>query len=844
MRTGHLLVGCICFYLFVTGSILGAVQSGPVTLVPPPKQATFGADPITFRPASAVLVVGRRASEPERYAAELFRKHVARRFGVSWPIRTEGEDLGGAEVVFLLGQRTTHDRLDRLCEAHRINLNDRSPGHDGYVIEMVEDDEASVILVGGSNPRGVIYGQDTLFQLIRRDGQRLGVVRAAVRDWPSIPWRGRPRTDYHDYLRPGELDCYMTARVNWIDLRTDTYAFDPEEELDEASIAEVIRQAHRRGLIVYATVNCGMPRSKYGAILKMFDAMVRLGADGLWMSFDDKGPGEAPEELVERVLAYGRDKGITGHLISICPPKGSYQKIDTKFNRKIMAVDGMERAMWAWTVVPSAESLAAARSIGARAKPMWWHNWIRPASGFTHISHRTLYTDGRRSYLEVPTLKPGWHAPGYDILSDAARYCDSVLPWGAMKLTQYYHIPVLTWWAWDPAAHDYAALRDRIYRIVFGAGQVADAARFDTLFVQLKSLFVYPERSSKWFPACPARLKRPADRERALELVGRLEQLVQRIEKKAAAESLLPAEEVTRDFLEPMHGELVVARAAATLPYPEYWWDGHQRKILEAVYDGDLTRADALAAEVRGRLRADVDRIERQLGYLKGVREYVAWWRKCAERRAGDWQKLVAERRAELARRLDDYAYFVVKLSTMLAGLDDPPLGWGTGRWERANRVLATVLPTAREQYWGDWIAGLYEAGGRRAAVFAAKRRDLTTPGTYAELEVRLPVSGARDRLALMFFVSNTNKDEIGLDFVRARWAGARVLRLLWGEKVLWEYDVGWSREDGQWSVVRLPTIPEDVDELVLRLRVEELKSVTGHGLVFVGPIRLIQLPD
>ena len=52
------------------------------------------------------------------------------------------------------------------------------------------------------------------------------------------------------------------------------------------------------------------------------------------------------------------------HLIAITPPKGSYQIIDVPFNREIMAVPGMERALWFWTCLPSAEAHIEARAIG------------------------------------------------------------------------------------------------------------------------------------------------------------------------------------------------------------------------------------------------------------------------------------------------------------------------------------------------------------------------------------------------------------------------------------------------------------------------------------------------
>jgi hypothetical protein len=37
----------------------------------------------------------------------------------------------------------------------------------------------------------------------------------------------------------------------------------------------------------------------------MYREFIQLGADGLWLSFDDKGPGEEPEKLVFEALELG-----------------------------------------------------------------------------------------------------------------------------------------------------------------------------------------------------------------------------------------------------------------------------------------------------------------------------------------------------------------------------------------------------------------------------------------------------------------------------------------------------------------------------------------------------------
>ena len=124
-------------------------------------------------------------------------------------------------------------------------------------------------------------------------------------------------------------------------------------------------------------MNCGVTSNQYDKVMGTFRELLDLGADGLWLSFDDKGPGDDPVALTKQVLELGRERQISGQRIAITPPKGSYQRIVTEFNRKIMAVPGMEQALWFWTGVPSTLALEDARSIGIKVRPSWWHNWPR-----------------------------------------------------------------------------------------------------------------------------------------------------------------------------------------------------------------------------------------------------------------------------------------------------------------------------------------------------------------------------------------------------------------------------------------------------------------------------------
>ena len=804
------------------------------TIVPTPREVTWSSEPPANLASGAVdIVIGKQAADPEKEAARLLAEFVAKRFGQQWPIISEGEEQSAHKTLVILGQRKTCQRLDALCQQHGIELSEMSPGHDGYIIQSVKDGDRLLVLVGGSNARAVQYGQDTFSQMLRASGNGLSFVQGTVRDAPVIPWRGRPQTSVGAYLRPGELDLYVLSRVNFIDLRSGIYAFQPGEALNHAEISKAVKEAHKRGIIVFATVNCGVPRSEYEKVMKTFNELLELGADGLWLSFDDKGPGEDPVALTKRVLELGRQHNMKDHLIATTPPKGSYQKIVTDFNRKIMAIPGMEKALWFWTPVPSPEGLADARSIGLKAKASWWHNWPRLAT--------------MQGYVGVPPMSLGWSSPDYGLLAAGGDCLEAVMPWGGNAFGQHYIVPVINWWGWNPQGHDWRALRHRIYGIVFGEDQIAAAMKFDDQLQKLFGLFRYAYKSTDDTPFCPARWRTPGEPQAANALIAELNSLLDRIASDAPKQTLLSETQLQSVYLDRMRREVEAHRVAAGLVFPDDWWPEYQRKILEALYAGDNARVDQLASAVRERVLREVDDISKSLpSSYPHIDSYVAWWRKRASLDAKGWRELIEERRKLLDERLENYNRTILSDAIMMDGLRSPPLEWGIGRWQVANRLLATVLPSPNEQFWGGWIASTHKRNGLEGVVFTADR--VLRPGDvgeYAELQAAVPVSGARDRLGVLLYVSSTNKDLFSNTMVKYRWAGYRYMQLLWGDKVLWEGDLGYISERGDWFMVRLPKIPDDVKELRLRLRAGDRKlGMNNYTISYVGPLRLMQLPE
>ena len=534
-------------------------------------------------------------------------------------------------------------------------------------------------------------------------------------------------------------------------------------------------------------------------------------------------------------MALGREHNITGDAIAITPPKGAYQTINYKFNREVASVPGMEQAVWYWTSVPCAQDTADGEAIGLKVRPSWWHNWPR-------LQYPSL-SSAPGAYVPVLNLADGWNHPNDQELKEMGRYVHAVLPWDGWQALQHYLVPVIGWWSWRPEQYDPEAIRQRVYDMVFGPAQVETARAFDNALQGIHDRFQFWSTQTDFAPQCPPRLKSLEDRARTVADLTALQPKLASLRESAGAASLLEAVVLQQDYLQPMAREIATGLAAAQTPYPEYWWPQHQASVLYALYDGDMAKADQLIAGARDRLLADVSQVEKQFAELGKANGYVTWWQKRARASAADWKELVTQRQAELRTRIADYSKTIAPAAQMLRNLSDPPVQAGTGAWEGHNHVLATVLPEPREIFWGDWIGGRYEDGSAQAAVFALSKHERVNANTFSELPVNLPVSGRRDRLALIVYLADANKESFGLGYSKWRWSGYRSIRLLWKDQELWKADLGIPRLSGEWFVIPLPALPAELKTLSLRLRVEDyLPAKNNLEIVYVGPIRLLEL--
>jgi len=837
-------------------------EQAPCPIVPIPKEYHDSGRTATLKSADSVaIVVGEKATEPEHYAAECLQAQIERRFQRKPAVCREDDVPDAAGQVLLLGQVDTNAWLGRFCKQHKVELSADSPGHDGFVIRCLDDGPRQIVLIGGSNARGVIYGQNAFFDLLRREPDKVVFPVVSVRDWPSIAWRGRPHSVLKQHLVPGALDAYLRARLNFTDVRDDpdvkpTIVFPARKasmglpagrELDMPLVSRMISQSHRRGLFVYGTVSCAVTTEQISDAVKTFQELIDLGVDGLWISFDDTGAGENAPELISRVLQLGAEHGMTGRRIAITPPPKEYQTIDMEFNRKAATEWGLADAQWMFTRVPCAQDAATARRIGISGLPGWWHNLVNMRGGFLHNGGVVcpLRKDGRPGYMNMEPLSQGWGRPEYDKLRDAPEHTTSVHLWGVVGgWPEEYELGALGLWAWAPDSHNWQEIRGAVYRQVYGPSMEKTARAFDDRLSDLKDLFHLPPwrywqpRGGRPFAGWPCRLRLLKDRAQAIALIDELQQLLAALRQGAPGETAIDPARLESVYLEPMQATLAYARKMALLDYPEYTLPDFERTMIRLIDQKRTDEAEKLLADARAKVDSQLDRIGKDLEALKSVDLYVALW----EKRLSDikyWQQRAAQRRKEMTRRFrrlvggDVASLFPYKkqveddeLDRLLKSLGSPPAG-----------QLLTELPVGQwlqppTHWFGAFCLGPFDWKGRPLVAIAYPRRVPSRAGDSGEVFAQLTVPKFEGRLVLDAFVNDTRLDN--------RYTQYRYMQLWANDRLIWEEDIAVPRTGKEWISLDVTELARNVSHLKLRFHVVDKRPVGDHlSVTFLGPVRL-----
>ncbi len=598
----------------------------------------------------AAIVLGVNAVAQEEYAAERLRDRIILRFGKTLPILREGQQSDRGQII-LLGQTTTNEQLKDQCQKANIRLNAEKPGHNGFIIDFVRKNGMEFILLGGSDVNGVIYSQEAFFDLLKRDKGKVVIQVASCQDWPSIPWRGRPHSILKHHLLNGELDAYIRARLNFSDLRDNpetkatllfdarksSMGFPPGQPIDKELVSTMIQESHRRGLFLYATVSCSIKLEQFDILTKTYDELLKLGADGLWVSMDDTGGGNDPVELVKKIMTFCKSRAITGRKIAFTPPPEEYLNIDRPLNRQLAQLPIFDDAVWYFTRVPCTGDRKMAEEIGLKKKPAWWYNYVETGSrydgksGFLHNEWlvTSLRKNGRPSYMDLQPLIWGWGFPEYNKIRDAAQNTDQVHLWGLCGgFPTEYAIVAFGLWAWDPEHFDFNKLRRSIYRYVYGDSLVDTLCQFDEKFGQLKTYY----RLANGWKYNPGndwpRLKDPKNRETVLKLLDELIPVAQTIARESVKESALNRKRLEYSYLEPMQASLEYAKKFASFDYLDYRYPNIDVQIKELTNNGKKAELQKMLQENKAIIQKNLDEFQTTFRDLKGVDIYVKRWEK------------------------------------------------------------------------------------------------------------------------------------------------------------------------------------------------------------------------
>jgi hypothetical protein len=119
----------------------------------------------------------------------------------------------------VLGTPDGSPEVARAARRLGVRIGRGDPGPQGYVIRFGPGTEPRSVLLAGSDAQGALYACVTFAQMLRREGDRIVIDAANVRDWPDFRHRmvGALRSINPKLRDVRSLDDYVAAVCGYVD---------------------------------------------------------------------------------------------------------------------------------------------------------------------------------------------------------------------------------------------------------------------------------------------------------------------------------------------------------------------------------------------------------------------------------------------------------------------------------------------------------------------------------------------------------------------------------------------------------------------------------------------------
>jgi len=169
--------------------VMFAGTPGPenqLKLIPEPKEVRVPEASCHVRPTTRILVEFGHQAE-DRIAAETLAEEIQDQSGLRLSItgaKAESKAESRQEEGAIVLARLQDTKVREFLESKGLKAD--SIGDQGYLLFS----DNSHLIVAANTGQGLFYGVQTLRQLLRAEGRSLVCPAVAIRDWPSMEWRG------------------------------------------------------------------------------------------------------------------------------------------------------------------------------------------------------------------------------------------------------------------------------------------------------------------------------------------------------------------------------------------------------------------------------------------------------------------------------------------------------------------------------------------------------------------------------------------------------------------------------------------------------------------------------